>query len=112
VVSRGASGEMAVSLARESASFARLAKTDAARNLMRVHFLQERAKRFRYDSPVDPKTLAPVHATAVIGAGVMGSGIAQWFAAKKHPVILRDLDPERVAAGMKTISKLFDEAVG
>ncbi|NLT69258.1 MAG: hypothetical protein GXX91_01025, partial [Verrucomicrobiaceae bacterium] len=111
VVRRGASGDEAVSFARESAAFVRLAKTDAARNLMRVHFLQEEAKRFRYDESIDPKSLASVRATAVIGAGVMGSGIAQWLAAKGHPVILRDLDRNRIAAGMKAISGLFDEAV-
>lgn len=111
VVRRGASGDEAVSFARESAAFVRLAKTDAARNLMRIHFLQENAKRFRYDESIDSKSLPPVRTTAVIGAGVMGSGIAQWLAAKGHPVILRDLDPNRVAAGMKSISGLFDEAV-
>lgn len=111
VARRGASGDASASFARESAAFVRLAKTDVARNLMRIHFLQERAKRFRYDKSVDLKIIAPVHATAVIGAGVMGSGIAQWLAAKGHPVILRDLGPNRVAAGMKSIADLFDEAV-
>lgn len=111
VVRRGASGDVSVSYARESDAFVRLAGTDAARNLMRIHFLQENAKRFRYDKSVDVKTLSPVHATAVIGAGVMGAGIVQWLSAKGHPVILRDLDRERVAGGMKSISRLFDEAV-
>jgi 3-hydroxyacyl-CoA dehydrogenase / enoyl-CoA hydratase / 3-hydroxybutyryl-CoA epimerase len=111
VVSRGASGDERASFAREAAAFSRLARTDAARNLMRVHFLQEHSKRFRYDESVNPRSLVPVHTTAVIGAGVMGAGIAQWFAAKNHPVILRDLDTERVAAGVKSITRLFDEAV-
>lgn len=111
VASRGANSDPAGSFAREAAAFIRLAKTDVARNLLRVHFLQEGAKHFRYDEAIDPKRLPPVHATAVIGAGVMGAGIAQWLTSKNHPVILRDLDPERVAAGMKTISGLFDEAV-
>ncbi len=111
VVRRGASGDEAASFARESDAFVRLARTDAARNLMRIHFLQEQAKHFRYDKSIDRKTLAPVRATAVVGAGVMGSGIAQWLAAKGYPVTLRDLDENRVAAGMNSISGLFAEAV-
>ena len=44
---------------------------------------------------------------AVIGAGVMGSGIAQWLSAHDLPVILRDLDAARVAAGMGNIAGLY-----
>lgn len=111
VVTRGVNGSLRSSLAREVDAFCRLAESAAAKNLMRLYFLQENAKRFRYDASLDPKSLDPVERTAVIGAGVMGSGIAQWLAAGNHPVIVRDLDPERVAAGMKSVSKLFTEAV-
>lgn len=111
VVSRGASGNVDDSLCREREAVLRLARTDAARNLMRVFRLQENAKKFRYDSNVERKNLPAIERTAVIGAGVMGSGIAQWFSARGLPVILRDIDPERVAAGMKSVKKLFDGAV-
>ena len=37
---------------------------------------------------------------AVVGAGVMGGGIAQWVSAKDIPVLLRDLNPEAVARGI------------
>lgn len=111
VVTRGVSGKVASSLSREADALVRLADTDAAQNLMRVHFLQENAKHFRFEPSGEVKPLRQIHRTAVIGAGVMGSGIAQWFAARSHPVILRDIDPGRVAAGMSTISDLFDQAV-
>jgi len=111
VVTRSVSGDTAASLTREAEALVRLAETDAAKNLMRVHFLQEKAKHFRFETSVDLKSLRPIHRTAVMGAGVMGSGIAQWFAARNHPVILRDIDPGRVAAGMSTVAGLFDEAV-
>jgi 3-hydroxyacyl-CoA dehydrogenase/enoyl-CoA hydratase/3-hydroxybutyryl-CoA epimerase len=107
VVSRGACGSAEASLVREADAVIRLAETETAKNLMRLHFLQESAKHSRFDESIDPASLTPVRRTAVIGAGVMGSGIAQWFAARRYPVILRDIDPARVAAGMKTISKLF-----
>jgi len=110
VLTRAVSGSPETSFIREADAVVRLAGTDTAKNLMRVHFLQESAKRFHFDKSVDLNFLRPIHRTAVIGAGVMGSGIAQWFAARNHPVILRDIDPTRVAAGMRTISKLFQEA--
>jgi len=108
VVVQGASGSVEDSLARERDEVLRLAESNAARNLIRVFHLQENAKRFRRAPSVNPKS---VERTAVIGAGVMGSGIAQWLSARKLPVILQDIDPERVAAGMASITKLYDGAV-
>jgi 3-hydroxyacyl-CoA dehydrogenase/enoyl-CoA hydratase/3-hydroxybutyryl-CoA epimerase len=97
------------SLAREREAFVRLAETDAARNLLRLFFLQEHAKHHRHDPAIDPKPLPRIERTAVIGAGVMGAGIAQIIASREGPVILADLDPIRVAAGMKSVAKLFEE---
>ncbi|MFV1994733.1 MAG: 3-hydroxyacyl-CoA dehydrogenase NAD-binding domain-containing protein, partial [Verrucomicrobiales bacterium] len=54
---------------------------------------------------------AKIERTAVIGAGVMGAGIAHWLSSRKLPVILQDLSAERVAAGLSLISKRYAEAV-
>lgn len=106
-----AGGGLDRSLAREREAFLRLAETDAARNLLRLFFLQEHAKHHRHDPAIDPKALPRIERAAVIGAGVMGAGIAQIIASREVPVILADLDPGRVAAGMKSVAKLFDEGV-
>lgn len=47
----------------------------------------------------------------VIGAGVMGAGIAQWLRAHQLPVILRDLNTEQVAKGIASIGRLHQEGV-
>jgi 3-hydroxyacyl-CoA dehydrogenase/enoyl-CoA hydratase/3-hydroxybutyryl-CoA epimerase len=47
--------------------------------------------------------------TAVIGAGVMGAGIAQCLSARQLRVILCDINTEQVAKGMASISKLYQE---
>ncbi len=107
----GTDRDIEASLKRERDAFLALSETDAARHLLRLFFLQEKAKHFRFDNSIDPRSLSPIHRTAVIGAGVMGAGIAQAFASRGFPVILADLAPSRVAAGMKSVSKLFDEAV-
>ncbi|MBD3869463.1 MAG: NAD(P)-binding domain-containing protein, partial [Acidobacteria bacterium] len=43
----------------------------------------------------------PVQKLAVIGAGNMGSGIAQKMATEGYPVILVDIDDGKVARGME-----------
>jgi 3-hydroxybutyryl-CoA dehydrogenase len=47
----------------------------------------------------------------VIGAGQMGSGIAQVAAAAGDTVLLHDVDAERVGRGVATIKKNLDRAV-
>lgn len=111
VVTRGARGPVRDSLAREHEAVLRLARSPEVTQLMRLFRLQERAGKFRFAPEVDAASLPPVTTTAVIGAGVMGSGIAQWFSARDIPVLLRDLDRERVAAGMESVRRLFDTAV-
>lgn len=110
VVTRSSRG-FAHSLAREQEAFLALSETSSARNLLRLFFLQEKAKHYRHDPSLDPTTLPRIERTAVIGAGVMGAGIAQMTASRDLPVILADLDPGRVAAGMKSVTGLFAEAV-
>lgn len=110
----------AESLARERDAVLELASTDACRNLVHLFFLQERAKKITADAfPVLPisDTVTPKigHGEngriAVIGAGTMGAGIAQWLAACGHPVLLRDITPDRIAAGMQTVASLLEHSV-
>ena len=42
----------------------------------------------------------------VVGAGVMGSEIAQVFAASGHPVVLVDVDPDGLARGLEHIKAI------
>lgn len=111
VVTRAVRGDLYRSLEREKDAVLRLAKTPEARNLMRVYMLSERARKFRYDDSVDASELRPVTRVAVIGAGVMGSGIAQWVSARERPVILEDVSVEKVAGGMKMVGDLYKSAV-
>ncbi|WP_026896007.1 3-hydroxyacyl-CoA dehydrogenase NAD-binding domain-containing protein, partial [Clostridiisalibacter paucivorans] len=47
----------------------------------------------------------------VLGAGTMGSGIAQTFAQSGHEVVIRDLKQEFLDKGVATITKNLDRAV-
>jgi 3-hydroxyacyl-CoA dehydrogenase/enoyl-CoA hydratase/3-hydroxybutyryl-CoA epimerase len=96
-------------LALERAAVLELARTPECRNLMSVFFLQERAKKLKIADAEG--TGREVRRVAVIGAGVMGAGIAQWTAARGYPVVLRDVAPEALAKGLQTAEKLFRDAV-
>src|SRR5207237_9648769 len=48
---------------------------------------------------------------AVIGAGVMCSGIAQWFSSHGVTVILRDIAREQIDRGLATVEKTYADAV-
>ncbi len=106
VVTQGIRTSMMDSMLLERAAILELTKTEACKNLIRVFFLQERAKKLRYASS---EKSGPVKRIAVVGAGVMGAGIAQWSASRDIQVILRDIGVEPLAKGMATITKLFNE---
>ncbi len=114
----GRSEERALKL--EADAICQLAQTEAAKNLIRVFFLQERAKKLTFvAAEVRRRTVAgegeirlltsaatKVEHATVIGAGVMGAGIAQWLAARGVYVMLRDINADAVGRGMATVAKL------
>jgi 3-hydroxyacyl-CoA dehydrogenase/alkylation response protein AidB-like acyl-CoA dehydrogenase/enoyl-CoA hydratase/carnithine racemase len=109
VVTRGVSLSIPESLKLERDGILELVQSDVCRNLIRVFFLQERAKKrvMAGHAPVAEQKL--IARTAVIGSGVMGAGIAQWLSSRKLPVILRDLNTEQVAKGMASIAKVYQD---
>jgi 3-hydroxyacyl-CoA dehydrogenase / enoyl-CoA hydratase / 3-hydroxybutyryl-CoA epimerase len=100
------------SLENEKNRFVELALGSEAQNLIRVFFMQERAKRLKVDlgesSGVPVKS---VRKCMVIGAGLMGAGIAQWLSARGIRVLLKDVGPLPLAKGIQSIDKLNREAV-
>jgi 3-hydroxyacyl-CoA dehydrogenase / enoyl-CoA hydratase / 3-hydroxybutyryl-CoA epimerase len=83
-----------------------LGKTESTQNLIRNFFLAEKYKKGTSRTP----PVKIVHA-AVIGAGVMGSGIAQWLSSRGVTVILRDVVREQIDRGLANIEKVYADAV-
>jgi 3-hydroxyacyl-CoA dehydrogenase/enoyl-CoA hydratase/3-hydroxybutyryl-CoA epimerase len=102
VVLSAANSSVEESLGHERRAAVELLKTDACKNLLKLFMMGERARKS--DGP-----RLPVGRAVVIGAGVMGSGIAQWLASRGVRVIMRDVNPDAVAAGMERVRKLFDD---
>jgi 3-hydroxyacyl-CoA dehydrogenase / enoyl-CoA hydratase / 3-hydroxybutyryl-CoA epimerase len=94
------------SLRMELDAIVDLGKSESTQNLIRNFFLAEKYKKGT--SKAAPEKV--VHA-AVIGAGVMGSGIAQWLSSRGVTVILRDIAREQVDTGLANIEKTYADAV-
>jgi 3-hydroxyacyl-CoA dehydrogenase/enoyl-CoA hydratase/3-hydroxybutyryl-CoA epimerase len=103
VVLAAAASSEKESLEHERHAVLGLLRSDACKNLLRLFFLSERVRKS------DGPKLKPVACAAVIGAGIMGSGIAQWLSSRGVRVILRDVNPQAVAAGLERIRKLFGD---
>lgn len=84
----------------------RLASLPQTAKLIRLFFLQERAKKHRY-TDAEPRK---IERAGVVGAGVMGAGIAYWLSTRNTHTILKDISPEALAHGMQTIASLYADA--
>jgi 3-hydroxyacyl-CoA dehydrogenase/enoyl-CoA hydratase/3-hydroxybutyryl-CoA epimerase len=85
-------------------------------NLLHVFRLRETARQRGLDGWFEAQADAgpagkTIRTVGVVGAGVMGSGIAQWCAAHGLPVVLRDVQRSMLERGREVISALFAEGV-
>jgi len=106
VIKKGLASSTDQSLALELNAIVDLGKSESTQNLIRNFFLAEKYKKGPSKTPAEKV----VHA-AVIGAGVMGSGIAQWLSSRGVTVILRDIAREQIDRGLANIEKTYADAV-
>jgi 3-hydroxyacyl-CoA dehydrogenase/enoyl-CoA hydratase/3-hydroxybutyryl-CoA epimerase/enoyl-CoA isomerase len=92
----------------EGAAFAKLAKTPVADALIGIflndQFLKKKAKGAS-------KIAKPVKQAAVLGAGIMGGGIAFTSASKGTPIVMKDIAAKALDLGMSTANKLLAKDV-
>ncbi|WP_293795764.1 fatty acid oxidation complex subunit alpha FadB [uncultured Pantoea sp.] len=104
--------EAAASLGRddalklETAAFVPLAQSDVARALVGIFLNDQYVKGLakKHSSAAG----APQQA-AVLGAGIMGGGIAYQSAWKGVPVMMKDINPQALTLGMTEASKLLNK---
>ncbi|MFT4638890.1 MAG: 3-hydroxyacyl-CoA dehydrogenase/enoyl-CoA hydratase/3-hydroxybutyryl-CoA epimerase [Verrucomicrobiales bacterium] len=95
------------SLENERTAALELSRNEVTRNLMRIFFQTENSKRLK----VGDASPQPIKRVCVVGAGVMGSGIAHWLSTRGIQVLLQDISPAAIARGMQTTEKLRSEMV-
>lgn len=90
----------------EAEAISELAANPVTRECIRLFFLQEEAKKppEELNAEFDSKDLRQA---AVIGAGAMGAGIALLLARKGVATRLKDIKPEYVSRGVKTVRDLL-----
>jgi 3-hydroxyacyl-CoA dehydrogenase/enoyl-CoA hydratase/3-hydroxybutyryl-CoA epimerase len=87
---------------REAGLIGQLITSDVSKNLIHVFYLNEALKRV-----VQRPSSFAVERAGVIGAGIMGGGIAQLFAEKGVAVRMKDITPAAVSAGLRAAADLF-----
>lgn len=95
-------------LALESETFGKATKTQAAGSLVRI-FINEQA--LKKTARLYAKTASPVRKAAVVGAGVMGGGIAYQSALRGVPIIMKDIAEHALDLGMSEARKLLARQV-
>ncbi|HET7224216.1 MAG TPA: 3-hydroxyacyl-CoA dehydrogenase NAD-binding domain-containing protein, partial [Candidatus Eisenbacteria bacterium] len=88
----------------EAAEVAPLVTSPVCKNLVRIFLQSERAKKEPLGAPP-----APVRSLVVAGAGVMGAGIAELATRRGIAVRMRDVSPEAVTRGLRTIRGLVED---
>src|SRR5437016_10601246 len=106
IIKKGLTSSIDESLKLELDAIVDLGKTESTQNLIRNFFLAEKYKKGSSKAQFEKVAHA-----AVIGAGVMGSGIAQWLSARGGTVVLRDVNRELLDRGRANIEKTYAVAV-
>lgn len=94
----------------ESRYFAQLATSQVAKNMINAFWFQLNQIS---DGASRPQTVPPqvTHKVGVLGAGMMGHGIAYVTAVSQLPVVLKDVTLAQAEAGKAKIAQLLDKRV-
>ncbi len=95
-------------LAMELATFVTLSKTPQADSLIQVFLSDQLLKKV---SKKIAAAVSPIESASVLGAGIMGGGIAYQSASKGVPVVMKDITPAQLDLGMNEASKLLIKLV-
>ncbi len=106
VMKRSAGKSLDRALAIEAEALGELIVTPESKSLIHVFHLMEDAKKAGPDA-----TGRPVERVAVLGAGVMGGGVAQLLAYKDLAVRLKDIDQGALSTGLRHARSMFDKLV-
>jgi 3-hydroxyacyl-CoA dehydrogenase/enoyl-CoA hydratase/3-hydroxybutyryl-CoA epimerase/enoyl-CoA isomerase len=107
-IEKGISQDMEKALDTEIKGFIKLAKGPVAKSLVNLFLSDQQIKKTagRY-----AKNATPVKQAAVLGAGIMGGGVAYQSASKGTPIIMKDIRPEALELGLSEANKLFNGQV-
>jgi 3-hydroxyacyl-CoA dehydrogenase/enoyl-CoA hydratase/carnithine racemase len=103
-VEQGLSYDMEADIEREAGLFSELAISPIAKNLMAIFLNTRAAGRLPRIRGVEP---AKIKKVAILGGGVMGSGITNVLLRYRYDTILWDINNEAIKKGLAGIRKTF-----
>ncbi|PVD23591.1 hypothetical protein C0Q70_16863 [Pomacea canaliculata] len=106
VVRKGLDEGSSAGYKAESQAFGELAMTSQSKALIGLYYGQTACKKNRFGKPQKP-----VETLAILGAGLMGAGIAQVSIDKGISVLLKDVSQASLARGQEQIQKSLDAKV-
>jgi 3-hydroxyacyl-CoA dehydrogenase/enoyl-CoA hydratase/3-hydroxybutyryl-CoA epimerase len=106
ILEAGASKQRGDCLSLEAQGFSELSQSVQSKNLQHIFFLTDNSKK------LDNKDQLPnIKKGAVLGAGVMGGGIAWLFAQSNQAPLMKDITPAALELGLKQASQNFSGAL-
>ena len=108
-VANGARLDRDGALKLENQGFTKLAKTDAAKAQVGIFLADQLVKsKGKKQAKASTKTIKQ---TAVLGAGIMGGGIAYQSAVKGTPVIMKDINQAALDLGLQEAAKILGKGM-
>lgn len=104
-IEKGISQDMEKALDTEIKGFIKLAKGSVAKSLVNLFLSDQQIKK---TAGKYAKNATPVKQAAVLGAGIMGGGVAYQSASRGTPIIMKDIRPEALELGLSEANKLFN----
>jgi len=104
IIEKGASKSRDEALKIEAKGFVKLAKTNVASSLIGL-FLNDQLIKKKSDKAA--KQGRDVKRAAVLGAGIMGGGVAYQSASKNIPIIMKDITEDALSLGLSEANKLL-----
>jgi 3-hydroxyacyl-CoA dehydrogenase/enoyl-CoA hydratase/3-hydroxybutyryl-CoA epimerase/enoyl-CoA isomerase len=104
----GAALDRTAALHAESLAFARIARTQAASALVQAFLSEQQLKKLARQNA---RGARPVREAVVLGAGIMGGGIALTSARSGIPVRLKDVSSKALDGALSQASRILGRAV-
>ena len=92
----------------EARAFGELCMSEQSQNLRHLFFLSEKSKKFPLP---EPSRKWDIKRGAVLGAGIMGGGIAWLMAKNNASPVMKDIKIESLEAGLRQASSFFAVSV-
>ncbi|MBR9728849.1 fatty acid oxidation complex subunit alpha FadB [Shewanella intestini] len=108
VIEKAATQSREQALKIENQAFIKLAKTEVATALIGI-FLNDQVVKGKAKKAA--KSAKAVNSAAVLGAGIMGGGIAYQSASKGTPIVMKDIAQPALELGLSEAAKLLEAQV-